>query len=145
VRFDMNFLWLISIGDNTTISARVEVLVHDAAFKREVGYSLIAPVDIGADVYIGARAVILPGVTIADGAVIGAGSVVKHNVKTGMIVAGNPAREIGTVAVRVEAQREDLASRPVYSARSGTFVGGITREGEESMRESLRDGHGYIE
>jgi len=49
-------------------------------------------VRIGSDVWIGGGAIILPGVTIGDGAVIGAGSVVTRNVGPGVIAAGNPAR-----------------------------------------------------
>ena len=44
------------------------------------------------DVWIGGGAIILPGVTIGDGAVIGAGSVVTRDVAAGQTVAGNPAR-----------------------------------------------------
>ncbi|WP_063669834.1 CatB-related O-acetyltransferase [Aliivibrio fischeri] len=50
---------------------------------------------IGNDVWIGANAIILPGVDIADGAVVGAGSIVTKNVKSHDIVAGNPATVIG--------------------------------------------------
>ena len=49
---------------------------------------------IGSDVWIGANSVILDGVTICDGAVIGAGSVVTKDVPERAIVAGNPARII---------------------------------------------------
>jgi acetyltransferase-like isoleucine patch superfamily enzyme len=52
-------------------------------------------INIGNDVWIGARAIINPGVQISDGAVIGSGSVVTHNVKPYSIVAGSPAKEIG--------------------------------------------------
>lgn len=54
-------------------------------------------VQIGNDVFIGAGAQILKGVTIGDGAVIGAMSVVVHNVPNCAVYAGNPARSIGTV------------------------------------------------
>jgi acetyltransferase-like isoleucine patch superfamily enzyme len=47
---------------------------------------------IGNDVWIGAGATVLPGVSIADGAVIGAGAIVTHDVPPNAIVAGNPAR-----------------------------------------------------
>lgn len=53
------------------------------------------PIEIGADAFVGAQALILPGITIGDGAVVGAGSVVTKDVQPWTIVAGNPAREIG--------------------------------------------------
>jgi len=49
-------------------------------------------VSIGNDVWVGARAIILSGVTVGDGAVIGAGAVVTRSVPPYAIVAGNPAR-----------------------------------------------------
>jgi virginiamycin A acetyltransferase len=54
----------------------------------------INPVHIGNDVWIGAKSIILPGITVSDGAVIGAGSIVTKNVKPYTIVAGNPAKLI---------------------------------------------------
>ena len=56
-----------------------------------------APIRIGDDVWIGAGAMILKGVSIGDAAVIGAGSVVTKDVPSGTIVAGNPAREVGRI------------------------------------------------
>lgn len=47
---------------------------------------------IGRDVWIGGGAIILPGITIGDEAVVGAGSVVTRDVPAGAIVRGNPAR-----------------------------------------------------
>jgi maltose O-acetyltransferase len=52
-------------------------------------------IEIGDRVWIGYRAIILPGITIGEGAVVGAGSVVTRNVEAYTIVAGNPARPIG--------------------------------------------------
>lgn len=51
----------------------------------------MAPIKIGSRVFIGARCIILKGVTIGDGAVVGAGSVVVSDVPPGVLVAGNPA------------------------------------------------------
>jgi acetyltransferase-like isoleucine patch superfamily enzyme len=55
-----------------------------------------APVCVGNDVWIGANAVVLPGVRIGDGAVIGAGAVVTRDVESNSVVGGVPARLIGT-------------------------------------------------
>jgi acetyltransferase-like isoleucine patch superfamily enzyme len=52
------------------------------------------PVDIGRNVWIGAHAVILPGIRIGDGAIIGAGAVVNRDVAAGDVVAGVPAVSI---------------------------------------------------
>lgn len=54
-----------------------------------------APVDIGDDVWIGANAVVLPGVRIGRGAIVGAGAVVTHDVEAMTIVTGVPARVTG--------------------------------------------------
>lgn len=53
-----------------------------------------APVHVGDDVWIGASTFILPGITISDHAIVGAGSVVTKDVPVGAIVAGNPARVV---------------------------------------------------
>jgi len=56
----------------------------------------LRPTRVGRDVWIGANAVILGGVTVGDGAVIGAGSVVSRDIGPGCVVAGNPARVLRT-------------------------------------------------
>lgn len=55
-----------------------------------------APIDIGNDVWIGCHVVILPGVTVGDGAVIAAGSVVNKDIPAYEIWGGVPARKLGT-------------------------------------------------
>lgn len=54
--------------------------------------NLCGNVTLGREVFVGASAVLLPGVIVGDGAVIGAGAVVTRNVEAGQTVAGNPAR-----------------------------------------------------
>jgi acetyltransferase-like isoleucine patch superfamily enzyme len=58
------------------------------------GSPTTAPTLIGAHVWIGARALVLRGVTIGDGAVVAAGAVVTTDVPSGALVGGNPARVI---------------------------------------------------
>ncbi len=59
--------------------------------------NLALPIEVGNYVWIGAGAIILPGVKIGDGAVVAAGAIVTKDVAPRMIVAGNPAREIRSV------------------------------------------------
>ena len=65
------------------------------AFDNESLNLITSPIIIQAHTFIGARAFIMPGVTIGEHAIIGACSVVTKNVDPGTIVAGNPAKIIG--------------------------------------------------
>ena len=60
------------------------------------GHEERKPIVIGNDIWIGARVTILPGVHVGDGSVIGAGAVVTKDVEPYSIVAGNPAKKIGS-------------------------------------------------
>jgi maltose O-acetyltransferase len=85
----------VAIGDRTQIGPAVQIYAADHprdAGTRRAGLEFGRPVKIGKDVWIGGGAIILPGVTIDDGAVIGAGSVVTRDVGANQIVMGNPAR-----------------------------------------------------
>ena len=82
----------ISIGDNVLIAEYVTIRDQDHAPD---GGFRVTPVRIGHNVWIGAKSTITRGVTIGDGAVIGANSVVTGDVPAGCTVAGAPARPIG--------------------------------------------------
>lgn len=58
------------------------------------------PVHIGSNVWIGANAVVLPGVTIGDNTVIGAGSVVTKDIPANVIAVGNPCRVLRPIGER---------------------------------------------
>lgn len=88
----------IRIGDDVTLGPRVIILAHDASMNRALGKVRIAPVRIGDRVFIGAGAIVLPGAVIGNDVIVGAGSVVAGSISDGMVVAGNPARVIGTTA-----------------------------------------------
>ena len=85
----------IYIGDNVMIAPNVVIATgtHPICPKlREKGYQYNLPVHIGNRVWIGAGTIILPGVTIGDDSVIGAGSVVTKNIPSGVVAVGNPCR-----------------------------------------------------
>ena len=86
----------VTIGDRTQIGPGVQILTADHPrdpVQRRAGLEFGRPVSIGANVWIGGAAIILPGVTIGDDAIIGAGAVVTRDVRPGAIVVGNPAKE----------------------------------------------------
>jgi acetyltransferase-like isoleucine patch superfamily enzyme len=84
------------IGDHCNLSAGVQIYTHDTV-DRVLSDSPIAkaPVTIGNRVYLGPNVVVALGVTIGDGAVVGANSLVLEDVPAGARVHGNPARVIG--------------------------------------------------
>lgn len=87
----------IVIGSNCDIAMQVTFVTssHEiGGHERRAGLPKSASITVGNGVWIGARALILPGVTIGDGAVIAAGSVVAEDCKPNTIYAGVPAREI---------------------------------------------------
>ena len=84
----------ITIGDNVIISdgAYICTATHDIASPR---FDLVTrPVRICDNAWIAAKAIVLPGVTIGEGAVVAAGAVVTRDVEPWMVVGGNPARVI---------------------------------------------------
>jgi acetyltransferase-like isoleucine patch superfamily enzyme len=85
----------ISIGADCLIGTHVSILdndFHEVTQRDKVPTP--RPVVIGDHVWIGNRAIIMPGVTIGEGAVVGAGSVVVRDVPARSVVVGNPARVV---------------------------------------------------
>ena len=105
--FDSSHYDLISIGEMVTISFGVSILVHDYSIvhamricepNKKCSNIIYNNVKIGNNVFIGARTIILPGTNIGDNCIIGAGSVVKGELKSNTIYCGNPARPIGSIS-----------------------------------------------
>jgi maltose O-acetyltransferase len=144
VYIDPGFLWLVSIGDHSTITTGVRIIAHDASVKRHIGYTAVARVVIGRRVYIGMGATILPGVTVGDDAIVGAGSVVHDDVEPGAVVAGNPARAVGTTAAHVARHAAQIERSPVFEGEGWTRLSGITEERMDLMVRRLGSGTGYV-
>ena len=85
----------VAIGEGAQIGPAVQIYTADHPrdpAKRREGLEFGRPVRIGRNVWIGGGAIVLPGVSIGDDAIVGAGSVVTRDVPAGATVVGNPAR-----------------------------------------------------
>lgn len=92
----------LSIGDRASISPRVTFVLHTQPNESRIApyvNSRKGSITIDSDAWIGTGAVILPNVTIGEGAVVGANSVVTKDVAPYTVVGGVPAREIKQVNV----------------------------------------------
>jgi len=93
--------WLVEIGSRVTISTDVLLLTHDGSsrlYREKYSDSpwgnRFAPIRVFDNCFIGARTIILPGVTVGPGSIVGAGSVVTRSVPPDTVWAGSPAREL---------------------------------------------------
>ncbi len=96
---DIMFPEKITVGDNSIIGYNTTILAHEYLIRE---YRL-GEIVIGNEVMIGANTTILPGVTIGDGAIVSAGTLVHRDVPAGSFVGGNPMRIIYT--------KEEMAAR----------------------------------
>jgi acetyltransferase-like isoleucine patch superfamily enzyme len=98
VEFDTNHSELIEIGDHVTISHRCIIVTHMATDAdtplRKLYPDHAAPVRIGRGAWLCAGAIVLPGVTIGENALVAAGAVVERDVPPSCLVAGVPARVV---------------------------------------------------
>lgn len=84
----------ITIGNNVAIARDVIIRDNDAHETTQENHESMKEIVIGNNVWIGNRAIIMKGVTIGDGAIIAAGSIVTKNVPSNTMVAGVPAKTI---------------------------------------------------
>lgn len=93
----------IFVGDNVMFAPNVTVIsathpIHPGLRRKQAQYNL--PVAIRDNVWIGAGALILPGITIGENSVIGAGSVVTKDVPANVVAVGNPCRVLREISER---------------------------------------------
>jgi maltose O-acetyltransferase len=140
---DPTFCWLITIGDNVTLTAGVTILAHDASTKHHLKYTRIGRVTIGDRVFVGIGSIILPGVQIGNDVIIGAGSVVTRNVPDGVVVMGNPSKITGTVNEFLERKRKEMQDNPRFE-KDYTIAGRVSQAKKQEMKKLLKDRYGYI-
>lgn len=112
--------YLITVGSNCQLTT-CQIFTHgggNAVRRNHPDFDVFGKVVIGDYVYIGASALIMPGVTIGDGALVAAGSVVTKSVPSGMVVAGNPAKILCSVEDYYERNKQyDLHTKGVANKK----------------------------
>lgn len=144
-RLDPSHCWLISIGDDVTLSNKVQILAHDDSTRIYTGYGRIGRVRIGDRVFVGANSTILMNTRIGNDVIIGAGSVVTHDIPDNCIAAGVPAKVIGKTSDFIEREKSRINIHPVfdssYSYENNTSDG---RKNEMVKTLDSYNGIGYL-
>jgi len=105
--------WLISIGDDVGIAGGVVLLTHDGAARqlrsRRPNIQTLGRIRVGNRCFIGQNAILVPGTTLGDDCIVGAGAVVGGTIPPNSLVVGNPARVVGRASLYLERlmQHED--------------------------------------
>ncbi|MDH7568018.1 MAG: acyltransferase [Armatimonadota bacterium] len=135
---------LVSIGNWVTVAPGALILAHDAAPELFTGFCKLSATHIHDYVFIGAKAVILPGVSIGPRAIVGAGAIVTRDVPPDTVVAGNPARVQCSLRQYLE---RHLAS--VRGARTFPYEDfrpeRITPEQRQEMLRAVASGVAYFD
>ncbi len=111
---DPSHCFHITIGDNVTFGPRVHVLAHDASTKVFLGYTRVANVTIGSNVFVGAHSIVLPGVTLGDNVIIGAGSIVTRDIPSNSVAVGAPAKVVKQLSDFLDSKRKEMSDSNMY-------------------------------
>lgn len=123
--------YLISIGDRVTISGEVLLITHDNSICKcmDGATDLFGKIAIGSNCFIGARSLILYGVSLADSIIVAAGSVVTHSFhEKGIIIGGVPAVKIGETHLLAERMKD----------KSWNLNGMAREEKDRLLRENIK-------
>lgn len=144
IYFDRLHPWLITIDDHATLAPYVAVVTHDASLAHHTGQTRIGRVTVGKRVQVGVGAVLLPGTTLGDDSVIGAGAVVHGDIPAGSLVVGNPAK-VSPVKPIAAWHRASAKRAPSWPREGWTVASGITEGRKREQREALAEGaSGYV-
>jgi UDP-3-O-[3-hydroxymyristoyl] glucosamine N-acyltransferase len=144
IYFDRLNPWLITVGDYATLAPYVAIITHDASLHNHTGQTRLGRVTVGKRVHVGVGAILLPGTSIGEDSVVGAGAVVHGEIPPGSLVIGNPAK-VSPIKPVVAWQRATAARAPNWRGAGWTIISGITEERKREQREALAGGaSGYV-
>lgn len=123
---------LVKIGNNVTLSD-CTLLCHDGVISimntiYQQKFDAVGKIEIGDNVFVGHGSIVMPNVTIGANAIVAAGAVVTKDVKSGEIVAGVPAKPIGTLEGLAKKMRVKTDSYPwveLIAQREGAYDAAI--------------------
>lgn len=127
---------LVIIGEGFISAPGSIILSHDASTIIHCGKTRVEKTIIGNNVFLGANAVVLPGVTIGDNCIIGAGAVVTKNIPSDVVAVGNPARVVTTVKEYIMKCEERNVLYPITESvlkKHGTGVKATKQETQELL------------
>lgn len=131
--------WLITIGEESVISAFAVIMAHDPRSKAHVGATRLARVVIGPRVFVAPHAIILPGTRIGEDSVIDVRAVVSGDIPPGSFVSGNPGRVVGSVQEMAQRVREAAANGPTWPYEGWSGDAGITTERKRAQRDAVTE------
>lgn len=143
--FDSLYPWLITLGNDVTITPNVKILAHDASPSavKVHNYAKVGRVDIGNNVFIGFGTIILCNTKIGNNVVIGAGSVVNRDIPDNCVYAGNPAKYVCSYEEFAEKQKNNLEKHTLFDKPWYEWQN-ATAEERNNMKEILNDTFGYV-
>ncbi|MFN8392275.1 MAG: acyltransferase [Bdellovibrionota bacterium] len=135
---DPSHCHLITIEDQVVFGPSVRVFAHDASSLKVIGKTRVGLVHLRKNCFIGGGTTILPGVTVGENSIVGAGAVVTADIPDGELWAGAPARRLMSVAE----YREKLLKLPQVDFSEELYAADvISAERKLEMQEKLRE-HG---
>ena len=93
-KFDITNCFLISFGNDVTVAGGVQFLAHDDTTVEDLGYRKIGKIEVGNNVFFGAKSLVLMNTKIGNNVIVAAGSVVTKSTEPYSIIGGNPAKLI---------------------------------------------------
>lgn len=141
---DALYPWLIEIGDDCVISSNVRILAHDASTKKIMGYTKVGRISIGNRVFIGHGSTILCNTKIGDNVIIGANSLVNHDLESNGVYCGVPAKFLCSIDDYKEKNIHALTSQYVTEKSYIYWRDNASQEERAEMKEKLQNGIGYV-